>query len=265
MAAQAVKNETERVVDEVMGHVRAGHNFLLSGGAGSGKTYALVKILEKIIAENPHAGIACITYTNTAVEQIKKRISHDHLRVSTIHDFLWDNMQQFQKELQAIIIERIRDEDDTTFTFPDDIVVSNHFFSSLNLVIQYKEILRLQEGIVSHDEVILLANLMFSRYPKLCDIIKDRYRFILVDEYQDTQAEVIEILLKHLLQSNKHNIIGFFGDSMQAIYDKRVGDLNKYLADKKVQEVKLEQNRRNPQTVIDLANKLRTRIKSMHI
>lgn len=258
MAAQAVKNETERVIDEVMGHVNAGHNFLLSGGAGSGKTYTLAKVLERVIEENPHAGIACITYTNTAVDQIKERISHDNLRVSTIHDFLWDNMQQFQNELQALLIERIRDTDDANFTLPDEAVVTDDFFSSLSHDIQYKEVQRLQEGIISHDEVILLAELMFSRYPKLCGIIKDRYRFILVDEYQDTQVEVTDILLQHLLQSPKQNNIGFFGDAMQAIYDKGVGDLNEYLTAGSVHEIKLEQNRRNPQAVIDLANKLRT-------
>lgn len=258
MAAQTVKSETERVIDEVMEHINAGHNFLLSGGAGSGKTYTLAKVLERVIEENPHAGIACITYTNTAVDQIKERISHDNLRVSTIHDFLWDNMQQFQKELQELIIERIRDADDTNFTLPDEVVITDDFFSSLSHGIQYKEVQRLQEGVISHDEVILLAEAMFSRYSKLCDIIKDRYRFILVDEYQDTQTQVTDILLRHLLQSSKHNNVGFFGDAMQAIYDKGVGNLDEHLAAGSVHEIKLEQNRRNPQAVIDLANKLRT-------
>lgn len=231
---------------------------MLSGGAGSGKTYALVKVLEKVIEENPHIGIACITYTNTAVDQITARISHDNLRVSTIHDFLWDNMQQFQNELQSTLLERIRDDEDKNFVLPDDVVVTDNLFSPLKYGIQYKEVLRLQEGIISHDEVILLANLMFEKYSKLCDIIKDKYRFIFVDEYQDTQIEVINILLRHASQSKKKNIIGFFGDSMQAIYDKRVGDLNDYLSAGTVHEVKLEQNRRNPQAVIELANKLRT-------
>jgi len=258
MAAQIVKSETERIVDEVMEHVREGRHFLLSGGAGSGKTYTLAKVLEKIIEENPHAGIACITYTNTAVDQIMSRVAHDNLRVSTIHDFLWDNMQQFQNELQALLIERIKDAEDTNFTLSDDIVVTDDFFSTLSQGVQYKDVLRIQEGIISHDEVIIIAELMFSRYSKLCDIIKDRYRFILVDEYQDTQVKVMDILLRHLEQSPKQNIIGFFGDAMQSIYEKAIGDLNEYLAAEVVREVKLEQNRRNPQAVIDLANKLRT-------
>lgn len=72
---------------------------------------------------------------------------------------------------------------------------------------------------------------------------------------------VIEIMLGFLKQSDKKNIIGFFGDAMQCIYDKGVGDLNKYKFDGtkgEVYEVQKCQNRRNPSLVIDLANKIRT-------
>ncbi len=36
---------------------------------------------------------------------------------------------------------------------------------------------------------------MFKNYPKLSDVIKDRFKFIFIDEYQDTHKEVIEIFL----------------------------------------------------------------------
>ena len=45
---------------------------------------------------------------------------------------------------------------------------------------------------------------------------------------------------------------------MQAIYNNGIGDLNEYIKLKKVTEIVKKQNRRNPQTVIDLANKIRT-------
>ncbi|MEI6144198.1 MAG: AAA family ATPase, partial [Candidatus Berkelbacteria bacterium] len=38
-------------------------NFLLSGGAGSGKTFSLVQVIRQIIAENPTSKVACMTYT----------------------------------------------------------------------------------------------------------------------------------------------------------------------------------------------------------
>ena len=47
MAARSVKNEAESVINEVMGHVHAGHNFLLSGGAGDPppEKYAIEKLV----------------------------------------------------------------------------------------------------------------------------------------------------------------------------------------------------------------------------
>lgn len=102
---------------------------------------------------------------------------------------------------------------------------------------------------------------MFKEYPKLSDILKSRYPFIMIDEYQDTFPMVVEIMLSYLKQSDKKCIIGFFGDAMQCIYDKGIGDLNVYKHDGdkgEVFEVQKLQNRRNPQMVIDLANKIRT-------
>ncbi|MCA9408611.1 MAG: ATP-dependent helicase, partial [Candidatus Omnitrophica bacterium] len=126
--------------------------------------------------------------------------------------------------------------------------------------IQYKEYLKLKEGIISHDELLLIANHLFDKYPKLSAIVKDKYQFIFVDEYQDTNTAVVDIFLKHFKKSEKNNLIGFFGDSMQSIYDDGVGNLNQYKGDEAdtIREVKKAQNRRNPSRIIDLANRLRT-------
>ena len=47
-------------------------------------------------------------------------------------------------------------------------------------------------------------------------------------------TNIFDILNKHLNQSRKNNVIGFFGDSMQSIYDDGVGDLNQYGLTKKI-------------------------------
>ena len=86
----------------------------------------------------------------------------------------------------------------------------------------------------------------------------DRYKFIYIDEYQDTSPLVVELFLSHLSKSNRQSTIGFFGDSMQAIYEDTIGDLKDYVSSGQVIEIKKEQNRRNPQLVINLANRLRT-------
>ena len=227
-------------------------NFLLSGGAGSGKTYSLIQTINLIKSLYNNKSIACITYTNVAVNEIKNRvIDNRNLEVLTIHDFLWKNIKKYQKELKKCIIQLIND---GQIKFSDEDIQQN-FFDDMN--IQYKEYLDIKKGIISHDEVILVANKMYKEYKILCDILKDKYDFILVDEYQDTNKLVVEILLDFLNKSSKNNIIGFYGDSMQAIYSDGVGDLNNYVENGKIVEIQKKQNRRNPMLVIELANKIR--------
>ncbi|WP_264523108.1 UvrD-helicase domain-containing protein [Flavobacterium sp. N502536] len=247
----------EKEVETIFEYITKGKNFLLSGGAGSGKTYSLVQVIKKAIEDNPTSKIACMTYTNAAVKEIEERVNHPNLSVTTIHDFLWDNIKLYQSELKAGLIQLINTED-SKIKSPTGGIVNVHYFKDISEGIQYKEWTKIQDGIISHDDVLELSNHLFKTYRLLSDILKDKYKFIFIDEYQDTHPLVIEIFLVHLKQSKKKNIIGFFGDSMQAIYDDGVGDLKKYILDSSIVEVQKKQNRRNPMTVIDLANRLRT-------
>lgn len=250
------QSRLESEVISIFEHIENGRNFLLSGGAGSGKTYSLVQVIKEIIEKNPTVKVACMTYTNAAVKEIEERVNYNNLQVSTIHDFLWANIKSFQKELKKSLIALMNDSE-SKIKSVDDSTVNDDYFDILEDGIQYKEYLSLKDGIISHDEVLILANYMFKTYSKLSDIIKDKFKFILIDEYQDTNPQVVEIFLTHLKQSNRKNIIGFFGDAMQSIYDEGIGDLNAYL-NTDVFEVQKKQNRRNPQFVINLANKVRT-------
>lgn len=239
---------------EIMDCIRTGSNFLLSGGAGSGKTYSLVQILKQIASDYPTARVACITYTNAAAIEIRNRAKTKNLKVATIHDFLWETIAPFQKEMKQTLVELINDPDSSIKNPKADEVFSNEFTDG----IQYKEYVRLDRGEISHDEVITLAHRMYSKYPRLCDLLIDSFQFIFVDEYQDTSPLVIETLLSFLAGRSKKNIIGFFGDSMQSIYDAAVGDIDSYVLNGQVAKIEKEQNRRNPCAVIHLANQLRT-------
>lgn len=138
--------------------------------------------------------------------------------------------------------------------------VPNTYFDLLPDGIQYKEFVRLRKGIISHDELLIVANYMFEKYPKLSSIVKDKYKFIFIDEYQDTSKAVVDIFLTHFKKSERKNVIGFFGDTMQSIYEDGIGNLDDYKGNDadSVNEIPKKQNRRNPKLVIDLANKLRT-------
>ena len=250
----------EPEVQEIFQSIDGGRNFLLSGGAGSGKTYSLVNVIRQVIAENPTAKVACMTFTNAAVKEIKERVNHKNLNVSTIHDFLWDNIKHFQKELKEAIISLANNEDISRISIDEVNPIPENYFDILPDGIQYKEFVRLREGIISHDELLIVANYLFEKYPKLSSIVKDKYKFIFIDEYQDTSKVVVDTFLTHFKKSERKNIIGFFGDAMQSIYDYWIGNLDEYKGDDldTVNEVPKKQNRRNPQLVIELANILRT-------
>lgn len=243
---------------QIMELIRKGNNFLLSGGAGSGKTYSLVQVIKKVIEEFPTTKVACMTYTNSAVKEIEERVNHENLNVTTIHDFLWDNIKNYQKELKNVLIELINEDGIHKIKLINDQKVEPTFFDEIEEVKYSYQGVQLPQGIISHDEVLLVANRMFKNHKLLCDIIKDKFKFIFIDEYQDTHKVVVEIFLEHLNKSEKHNIVGFFGDAMQSIYDDGIGNLDDYLKTKVVTEVKKIQNRRNPKLVYELANKLRT-------
>ncbi|MGF9917048.1 UvrD-helicase domain-containing protein, partial [Paenibacillus ehimensis] len=251
-----VEERLELEVKQIFECVKYKKNFLLSGGAGSGKTYSLVQVIRKAINDNPLAKVSCVTYTNAAVKEITERVNHPNLTVSTIHDFLWDSIKIYQRDLKRELINLINDEYSTIIS-PDG-TVDMTYFDALKDGIQYKEYSLIREGIVSHDEVLVLANVMFKNYSLLCDILKDKYRYVFIDEYQDTSPLVVEIFLEHLKKSKKESIIGFFGDAMQSIYEGGIGDLKKYIESGMVVEIQKKQNRRNPELVIELANKLRT-------
>ncbi|NKL58324.1 UvrD-helicase domain-containing protein [Rhizobium leguminosarum] len=252
MDQEGLKLEPEVV--KVLGHVAAGNNFLLSGGAGSGKTYSLVQVISEILRKNRSAAVACITYTNAAVHEIESRIASERLWVSTIHDFLWSAIGSFQRELRSILFDLLSA--DAPKIKPGSTKIVPEMFDGKE--INYKEYRLLGEGVISHDEVIVLAAAMFERYPKLRNILRDRFPYILVDEYQDTAPDVVKVLLDFLPLSSRQGVTGFFGDAMQSIYEKTVGSISDYVVAGRVAEVKKEQNRRNPRLVFELANRLRT-------
>lgn len=250
------------VIDNIKEHIENGQHFLLSGGAGSGKTYTLMQVLDVIFEKKPFANVACITYTNVAVDEIKHRSPYDKLRVSTIHDFLWDTIKSYQKDLKKSLLELIEKEnkvEKTGIKYSGEAILSKEYFSDKE--IQYKEYRIIEEGIISHSDVLKLANYLFQNNSLLCSILKDQYDYILVDEYQDTFKSVIDIFLEFLpAETKRKNVIGFFGDSMQAIYDEGVGNISSYIKSGLVKEVVKDDNYRCSKKVIELLNKVRVDI-----
>ena len=96
---------------------------------------------------------------------------------------------------------------------------------------------------------------LFLQYPDVLDKYQDIYKFIMVDEYQDTNQ--IQYLLTKLL-AQKYNQITVVGDASQAIYGWRGADyrnLVSFTADfKNTKVINLEENYRSTQIILDAAN-----------
>lgn len=254
MVTKVIESEVRKAID----CIELGKDFILTGGAGSGKTYSLVSLIEEIGYRYPTKSVVCITYTNNAVAEIRNRITNKNLRVSTIHEFIWSVISKYQVEIKETLIELIIDQEQSKFALPKELttleqLTINYFSSSRIDYDEYYSLKKDAASKISHDHILILAEKMFEKYPKLCDILKDIANFIFVDEYQDTDPLIKKILLDHIKKSTKHNIVGFFGDSMQSIYDTGVGTID----DTNLISINKIQNRRNPQAVITLANKLR--------
>jgi len=260
-------------------------SFLLDAGAGSGKTWTLVETLNYLIEKKSDSlkkdkqKIACITYTNIAKNEIIERTEFNELiHVSTIHDFLWLCIKNFQielkKELIHLIIQKLskvqididKAKSKTTKSYYELIEKKNKFEEALkslnenNFQIMYSNFPSYKKGRFSHDDLLSISERLFAYYPQLKKIISDSFPYIFVDEYQDTQDKTINILLEYLPRNDKF-IIGFFGDKIQRIYEKGVGNISHEKYD--LELIQKTENYRSSKEVINLLNNIRDDIKQV--
>lgn len=109
--------ENERVELEIQKsinkHIDDFKSFRFNAGAGAGKTYALIETLKyvsvnKIASTKSPQKVACITYTNVAVNEIKSRLGNSEIvHVSTIHERLWEIIKRAQPQLLICHREKI--------------------------------------------------------------------------------------------------------------------------------------------------------------
>jgi superfamily I DNA/RNA helicase len=108
---------------------------------------------------------------------------------------------------------------------------------------------------VDFDDLILLTLRLFDKHPAVLEACRAKYRYIMADEYQDTNATQFQLV--HALTA-KHRNFCVVGDDDQSIYGWRgaeIGnllDLEKHFPEVKI--IKLEQNYRSTNTILDAAN-----------
>jgi DNA helicase-2/ATP-dependent DNA helicase PcrA len=291
-------------LDQVYNCINEERNFVLQGGAGSGKTESLKRVIEHISSKYPGKKIACITHTNLAVNEIKSRVDDDYT-ICTIHSFLNDLIKDYKKNLHEVIsdifkLKKAESKEHKDYKksyekyasslhavkgetiskvvgkreYDND---SDKFYNELNANVEklnseieilikekdYNEVRYNETRFDSfrdlsfgHDSLLIMASLLFQNYPLLSKILQDKYDFIFVDEYQDTNKGIVDVFLNKIPSDSK-TIIGLFGDSMQGIYDDGIGDVVEYIDSGLLKKVEKEDNYRCSEQVVKFINRLR--------
>ncbi len=109
--------EEKQIQQNIFDAIESYQNIIFNAGAGAGKTYSLIESLKYIINNKAeklahhNQNIICITYTNVATNEIKERLGNTKLvKVSTIHERLWDLISPYRKQLVEIHIEKLSEE-----------------------------------------------------------------------------------------------------------------------------------------------------------
>ncbi|MCX8011712.1 MAG: ATP-dependent helicase, partial [Desulfobacterota bacterium] len=133
-----------------------------------------------------------------------------------------------------------------------------HFYDDLN------ELSRLQAAyknykehnqLMDYDDLLLNFKSLLENHPDACSEISQRFRFVMVDEYQDTnqlQAEIIQLI------ASEHNNVMVVGDDSQSIYSFRGANFRNIMDFPKrfpgTRIITLEENYRSTQPILDLTN-----------
>jgi DNA helicase II / ATP-dependent DNA helicase PcrA len=114
-----------------------------------------------------------------------------------------------------------------------------------------------QSGAMDFDDILLYTNILLRDFPDVLEKLRNRFSYILVDEYQDTNLAQWLIVKK---LSSIHRNLCVVGDDSQSIYAFRGARIENILNFRKdypeAKEFRLEQNYRSTQTIVNAANSL---------
>ena len=269
---------------------------LVLAGAGSGKTKVLTTkvaylILEKNVSPD---NILAITFTNKAAKEMKDRILNMvgmigyKIQISTFHSFGLAILKKHYDKLGLSKNFTILDSDDSNVVVKNILkdrnydenyrairsIISNNknalvdslefarFVSNdydemvLDVYQRYEDRLK-RNNSVDFDDLLMLPIVLFRKYPNILKEYQEQYKYILIDEYQDTNEA--QYLLAKMISAKYKNIC-VVGDDSQSIYSWRGSNYKNILNFEKdypdCKTVYLEQNYRSTKTIIEASNEL---------
>ena len=238
---------------------------LVLAGAGSGKTTVLVNRIAYMISEKHIRpwNILAITFTNKAAREMKDRIERllgdtaKDMWIGTFHSVCVRILRSCIDLLgysRDFIISNAKNDLMDAATFEN--VYKSDYRMSIIAKIYYRYQTKLRKNnAVDFDDIILNTVKILSENPDVLSKYQDKFRYILVDEYQDTNNSQY-LLINLLAQANRNLCV--VGDDDQSIYKFRganIGNILNFEDDySDVQKITLDQNYRSTQNILDAAN-----------
>ena len=267
---------------------------LVLAGAGSGKTKVLTTRIASLIENGiPSYNILAITFTNKAAKEMKERLEllvpNNNAFVGTFHslgvriirenapllnldrtftiidsddvlslikkilkengyDPKINNPSYIRNKISSIKNDMLTDNEiDNLFNTPPDKIAKEVYY-------KYQDLLK-KNNSVDFDDLLLLPVELFTKHKDILDLYQERYKYILIDEYQDTNE--VQYKLSKLLAKKYQNIF-IVGDPDQSIYMFRGANFRNILNFEKdyknAKVIPLEENYRSTNTILETAN-----------
>ena len=152
----------------------------------------------------------------------------------------------------------------------EDIILSEykqfeHCTEKINEIICEYNNYKRKNSILDYDDLLLYLKTLLECNPEVRKKLSNQYKYIMVDEYQDTntiQAQIVKLL------ASEHNNVMAVGDDSQSIYSFRGANFKNILEFPQLFEntkiIKLEQNYRSSQNILSLANEILLKAKEKY-
>ena len=265
---------------------------LILAGAGSGKTTTIISRLAYLIEVLgiPASNTLTLTFTNKAAKEMRERALNMMENVAyppllcTFHKFgllfLKFNIHLLNRENNFVVIDtddkkriikKINSEIPTpliaseisryknSLLTPDDAYKQAELFNYQQIAKVYEEYEAYlkENNLVDFDDLIALTYKLLEENPELAKKTSEKYQYIMIDEYQDTNELQLKLLQK-LCYS--HNNLCVVGDDDQSIYGWRGAHIRNIMEFDKdfvgTSIFKLEENYRSKEPILKVANSL---------